>query len=242
MSSPFLNLPGELRTEIYSLVLLHPDPIRPWSFSYDTLNPSLFLVNKSIHHETIPLFYSQNRFTFTYDYSEEIATFLLKIGPNNANSIRHICISFPEFRCLKTGDVSLEYEGVEVLTAIQSGCASLTTLTMSPRSIGRPNAKDFMLDVLAELDGDGVREAVKLVNTHLRVILSLQKIVVEVDAKGPIDVVRREMESHGWIIKAVDKAWEEEEDRTVYGESYSYTILFLALCCELITINKIRSC
>jgi len=94
---------------------------------------------------------------------------------------------------------------------------------MSPRSIGRPNAKDFMLDVLAELDGDGVREAVKLVNTHFRVILSLQKIVVEVDGKGPNDVVRREMESHGWIIKAVDKAWEEEEeeDRTVYGESYS---------------------
>jgi hypothetical protein len=212
MSSPFLNLPGELRTEIYSLVLLHPDPIGPWSFSYDSLNPSLFRVNKTIHYETIPLFYSQNRFSFTYGYSEEIATFLLKIGPNNANSIRHICIAFPQFISQKSGIVTLQDDRIAILDNIQSSCNNLSMITMSPQSIYIHDLTPDRLNTLDKYNVKVISEALKLVTTRFRAIPSLQKIFVEVldGDDGRNDVIRREMASQGWMIKPAEFVEEEE--------------------------------
>jgi hypothetical protein len=74
-----------------------------------------------------------------------------------------------------------------------------------------------------------VAEALLLVDTRFRDILSLQEIIVEVYKDGLSDHIRREMQSHGWTISA--KEYVEEEDFDTinrylinYYEAYGYNI------------------
>jgi len=68
-----------------------------------------------------------------------------------------------------------------------------------------------------------VAEALSLVDTRLRAILSLQEIIVEVYKDGLSDHIRKEMQSHGWTISATEYVEVEEEDRTPFHRDYSVT-------------------
>ena len=51
-----------------------------------------------------------------------------------------------------------------------------------------------------------VAEALLLVDTRFRAILSLQEIIVEVyKDRGLSDHIRREMQSHGWTISVTEE-------------------------------------
>ena len=212
MSSNFFSLPRELRDRIYELVLLHQEPIAPWVGYYRRrdLTAELLHVNKDIHREASSLFYAQNRFDFTMGTPEDVASFLRQIGPNNASYIRHICIDFPEFRCLEPDDVTLENDSVGILANIRSGCTNLSTLTTSLYST---NAMELRLDALDS--PKVVSEALNLVNTEFRAISFLQEIVVEVYEGGPSDYIRRKMESHRWTISVVEYVEEEDFNRSL---------------------------
>jgi len=210
MSANFFSLPRELRDRIYELVLLHQEPIDPW-LDYDRrqkLTLELLHVSKTIHREASSLFYAQNRFNFTWGTPEVVASFLGQIGRNNADYIRHMCVSFPRFLCLDPDGVTLEDDSVGILANIQSGCANLSTLTTSLYSI---NATEVRLD--AQDNPKVVAEALKLVDTHLRAISSLREKIVEVYEDGLSDHMRRKMEDHGWIIRIVEYVEEEDFDR-----------------------------
>ena len=63
-------------------------------------------------------------------------------------------------------------------------------------TLNRPN-------ILDKYDVEVISEALKLVNTQARAIPCLQRIIIEVDKYNvPNSVIRGEMESQGWMIKA----------------------------------------
>ncbi|MCJ1473364.1 hypothetical protein MMC13_002015 [Lambiella insularis] len=211
MSSKFFSLSREIRDQIYKLVLLHQELIDPWvdCDRRHKLTLELLHVNKTIHRETSSLFYAQNRFDFTMGTPEDVASFLGQIGRINADYIRHICIGFPKFLYLDSGNVTLEDDSVGILANIQSSCANLSTLTTS---LDSTNAMELRLDALD--NPKVVTEVLKLVNTHFRAISSLLEITVEVCEDGPSDHIRRKMESHGWTISIAEYVEEEDFDRS----------------------------
>lgn len=218
MSSNFSSLPSELRNRIYELRLVFEEPIDPRSVynRRQELTPGLLRVNKAIHREASSLFYAQNRFDFTLSTPEDVASFILKIGSNNAGYIQHVYVDFPNFTYLDPGDVTLEQDSVSIFAKIQDGCVNLSTLTTSLYST---NAMELRLD---NLDNPKVvTEALKLVNTCFRAVPSLRRIIVEVYEDGPSDYIRRKMEDQGWTISTTQYVEKEDwEDR--WGELRDY--------------------
>ena len=196
MSSELLSLPRELRNQIYELVLLHPQPIEPFSH-YGWQQHSLLgllSVNKMVHREASSIFYGQNRFDLFYVTCETLASFWGQIGRNNADCIRHIYIRFPDV-CFDSEDVSIKENSIDILANIQSSCANLSTLKIPLFST------DGMELQLAAYENPKVAtEALELANTHFRRIQSLDEIIVEVCEEAPSAHVRKEMESLGWTI------------------------------------------
>ena len=218
MSLNFLSLPPELRNQIYKLVLLHQEPITTPRFEYNIyreqkLTPGLLCANKTIHREASWLFYAQNRFDLTRVTPDDVALFLETIGRNNADYIRHIYADFPKFLCSNVGQVTLEDDSVSILANFQSGCANLSTLTVSVDSTSDMEDRFAALDDFTALDHPKVvTEALRLINTHFRAIPSLQKVIVEVCEDGPSDLLRKEMESHGWTISTAKNVEEDDFD------------------------------
>ena len=220
--SNFFSLPRELRNQIYELVLLHQEVINPWD-CYDLrhkLTLELLNVNKTIHREASWLCYARNRFDFSMGSPEDVASFLGQIGRNNSDCIRHICVGFPKFSYLDSGDITLEDDSFAILANIQSCCTSVSALTTSPDST---NAMELRLDALDS--PKVVTEALKLANTHFRAISSLQEIIVNVYEDCPSDYIRRRMESHGWTISIAEYVEEEDFNRSLsdFGcDGYGY--------------------
>jgi hypothetical protein len=203
MSTNFLSLPRELRDQIYELVLLHQEPISPWFDRSNQLTPALFRANKTIHYEATSLFYSQNRFDFASRAIKHIAGFLEQIGGNNSGYIRNICIGFPDFAVnYESGNVTLEDDTVDILSKIQSGCTNLRTLMMSLRFLFGGDPIWLPLNTIENFEI--IVKIIKLVNTRLTAISSLQEIIVEIHKDGANDDLRREMESYGWKICIVE--------------------------------------
>jgi hypothetical protein len=226
MSPHFLDLPRDLRDQVYYILLLHQESIDPWHgyLQEQGLTLGLFRVNKTVHHEATSLFYAQNRFDFYNRTAEQLASFLRQIGLDNADYIRHIFIDFPRFRYTEAGDITLENSSFRILKTIKSSCANLSTLRM-------PLHVDFMaMEVRFEsLSGNNpvlITEALKLVNTRLKAISSLQKIIVEVHERynhGPIDLLKREMENHGWTISIVESV-ETDSDSSFSDDDWGMTM------------------
>lgn len=206
MSANFLKLPSELRNRVYGLCLLLQNPIDPWiNYSQrQELTLGLLRANKTVHREASSLFYAQNRFDFTMATPEDIASFLEKIGRNNADYIQHVCVDFPDFYYREPGDVILSDGSMSIFASIQSSCANLSTLTALAYST------ENMEDKLEKLDNPKIVTILKLVDTHFRAISSLKKIIVGMYGDDPNCFIRREMKNHEWTIIATE--YEEEWD------------------------------
>jgi hypothetical protein len=88
---PFLNLPREVRDQIYSYALLAPSNVKPeprpiYLLSLEPLSwkpptPGLCLVNKQLHDEGIEILYGKN--TFCFQNPGELLRFEDQIGDQN---------------------------------------------------------------------------------------------------------------------------------------------------------------
>ena len=177
-------------------------------------------MNKTIHREASSLFYSQNHFDLTAGTPEQVALFFTRIGKKNADFIRHVLVKFPEILRGEPDEVILDNDDVGILAKIQSSCANVTTLTISPCST------DAMMTMIEEQkDPKVITEALELVNTHFRAISSLQEIIIEMHEKGPGDHIQKEMERCEWKIRILQCAemevgedletyWTDREDDT----------------------------
>lgn len=219
MSANLLGLPRELRDQIYAHVLVDQDyyiDLGTWHYPRQ-LSPQLLCTNTTIHREATLMLYTHNRFNFTRCDPNLAASFLDKIGHDNAKHIRHIRIDFPKFLYLDPSDVTLEDESVSFLEKIQSSCANLSTLTTSLDST------DHMALRLDALDHPKiVTEALKLVDTRFRAISSLQELIVELYEDGPSYHIKRKMESHGWTISTTEYVEEEDLDEHDWDPAYGY--------------------
>ncbi|TVY53851.1 hypothetical protein LCER1_G007624 [Lachnellula cervina] len=75
-------------------------------------------------------------------------------------------------------------------------------------TIGHNNADYSTNDIVLKLDTLDypkiVTEALTLVNTRFRAILSLQDIIIQVYEDGPSEYIKREMENLGWTVSTTE--------------------------------------
>ena len=98
-----VDLPKELRDEIFSHLLLKPqNTITMLSNSHcfrseiSAAQPTISRVCKQLRAETLPIFYSSNRFLAELGDPEDLATaknWLLAIGDENVRHLRHLVLS-----------------------------------------------------------------------------------------------------------------------------------------------------
>jgi hypothetical protein len=147
-----LTLPKELRLQIFSELLVDPDPIvfgANWDFSRspsrplvrykeDGLCPAVLQLNRQTHSEASPILYINNCFKFSDDPipsftgSADIAPFFSQIG-SQTSRIRHICITLPsshDFFDYQTR-VELLEPYAKNLKLIRDTCTGITTFELS---------------------------------------------------------------------------------------------------------------
>ncbi|KAI1266468.1 hypothetical protein F5Y18DRAFT_444937 [Xylariaceae sp. FL1019] len=219
----FLDLPAELRNEIYSLMVLFEDPIDPsmnWASMSWIITPGLLRANKIISHEASSMFYGSNCFYLKDATPKKPSSFLAEIGVRNAANIRHIMIDFPLWRYLDSSYVGLEVDSISTLAAINNNCTNLRTLTTSVSSTyATERVLDERVDKVAS-------EVLELVDTHFRSLTSLKEIIVMVlgGHRGfyPKPLIREIMRTLEWTIKVIkENQWTDSEDDDYYDDLYS---------------------
>lgn len=222
MPVSFLSLPAELRNEIYSYLLIRREPINPWNGDHE-LHPNILFTNTAILHEARALLYGHNCFDLTWEHGH-ISEFLDAIGFINASHLQCIRINFPTLGDLED-EVNLEEGSLHVLEKIQSQCTNIKKLITDSEST---NTMEVQLDLF---DSPTIcARALAMIAARFGAISSLQEIVVEVYEEGPSSDIRREMESHGWVLKVVepveveewgdDRSWGDYEDDEYPDDDY----------------------
>ncbi|KAK7973428.1 hypothetical protein PG988_007562 [Apiospora saccharicola] len=127
----FSDLPPELRQQVYELCLVRKEPVNPWRSilkrgpSYG-LVVNMLRVSKAVYHEAAPVLYSRNIFDLDDRCSEALALFLDRIGPANADQLRHIIVAFPKLS--RSSEYFHPDQGfVAVFSALQSRCPRVHT-------------------------------------------------------------------------------------------------------------------
>ena len=66
-SSPFMDLPGELKNRIYFYSLVKPDNVEITVLNWPTHQPALLKTCKQIRHEALSIFYNENKISANID-------------------------------------------------------------------------------------------------------------------------------------------------------------------------------
>lgn len=222
MPVSLLDLPAELRNEIYKECLVHEKSINPWNaYAKPGLVPNILLTNTTILHEACSLLYGSNCFNFipwgSEDEAEAVSDFLDAIGPVNASRIERIRIAFPDFfnnteeKDHTEKKVDLSTTDLHILQAIQACCTNLKSITTQYTGFGwRFPFYDLEIH----------EKAFALVATHFKAIKSLREVVIEYDDEDLDPVDRRNMQSHGWTLKVAEHPTDEEELLRQLGQEH----------------------
>ncbi|KAH6684764.1 hypothetical protein B0J14DRAFT_573556 [Halenospora varia] len=219
MTMNFFGFPKEIRLQIYSKLLVHPEPLvfvadcgppSPPLFrsKRDGLCPALLQLNKQVHSEASSLLHSNNRFRFPDVFtsilsatdSAHIAPFLCQIG-SQAGLIRYICITIPAFPTFydSQNDRAMFHEAhIKNLELIRDTCTSITTLELSVP----PDRANYTFD------GSPIAtETLDLLDTRFKAIPSLKEIIVN------FQIYRDEDLSGDRMMKIRDRGWTVEVTR-----------------------------
>ncbi|KAH8600236.1 hypothetical protein B0O99DRAFT_590614 [Bisporella sp. PMI_857] len=238
MPTDFSSFPSEIRNQIYELLLVLAEPIEITGYHLNSVSealpqplwsptrkgfdlcPAILAVNKQIYREAAPLLYSMNSFmvgesvaSYTYEPPRAIlASFLDRIGSQNAGFLRRICIAFPSFDGYYTGNVALQGDSILALELIRDKCINLATLETS---LETTTVVERSLDSLN--NPRAAAEALALVDACFKEISSLEELVVNVYDDAPSLDLRDEMRGRGWTVKVT-----EREELESVGEFDSY--------------------
>ena len=221
----------EIRLKIYSELLVLSEPIvfvanygpsSPPLFrsKRDGLCPVLLRINKRMYSEANTLLYSNNRFRFPEIFnstpsatdSAHIAPFLHQIG-SQASHIRHICIPFPTFIYFQPDSARLHKAHIKSLDLVRDTCISIRTLEL----LVSPDCADYALS-----DSPVAAEALDLLDTHFKNILSLKEIVINFEVypeQDPSDDLTKKMYDYGWTVKVTKlpkKIWYSQDERVEF--------------------------
>jgi hypothetical protein len=87
-TSVFLNLPGEIRNQIYGLLLIVPPPHVPRSLRQPPpLHPEILSVCHQIYRETCQILYGKNTFIAHYSLLSELPQLRPSLGPVRSNTL-----------------------------------------------------------------------------------------------------------------------------------------------------------
>lgn len=206
----FLDLPGEIRNEIYKLALVQKKPI-PINQQYGKavkLNMALFRTCKVVHEEASPLFYSLNQLDCADVSEAKIASFLARIGHRNASYISHMILDFPEFDVHwppdETEGVSVELfrRSMQLFASIRELSPRLTMVTLRLQD-AEYTLKYLECALRADMSDreEIVRQVFPLVDAQFRNISSLKTIVLEVRENEELcDYEYGAIANHGWTL------------------------------------------
>ncbi|KAF5025154.1 hypothetical protein F66182_2729 [Fusarium sp. NRRL 66182] len=223
-ATSFLDLPLELRSEIYSYSLVCNDAIpltwpqfhgKPSDRQKLFLSPQILSLNKQIRHEAAQYLYGKNRFS-TYSDSS-LSFFLREIGPINASMIQHLRFSFPSFRYdAHTGMTLAKNCGFfAILDVLGEKCPSMALLEISVSS-SRHLEDHLGFNIRVKKRLDLVDEALDTIDEKFKTLPSLRRVTVDVP-EVPLNAhVRERMRRYEWTINPV--FWDEEEWQAFYLE------------------------
>ncbi|KAF2678071.1 hypothetical protein K458DRAFT_409242 [Lentithecium fluviatile CBS 122367] len=204
----FLDLPIDIRYDVYTRVLHVPHPLylfREPGCPVETFAPekpirwlALLSTNHQIHREASAALYKTNQFHLmdtTQQESNLLQSFLDCIGPVNAASLSHLCISFPAAENIEgqPGQVKLREDSLQSLKLLQDQCAKLSTLEMIVHSKNS--------SVFRETD-DFLQGALLSIDAQFKAIPSLKRIVVRATVHDgvPSASAKDFMRGLGWIL------------------------------------------
>ena len=231
MPTSFLDLPGEIRNEIYKYLLVHDVTIKPWSGDH-ALSPNILATNRTILREASSILYGNNCFDFTrWGRSPYwIQVFFGAIGIINMGYFRSICLDFPQFD-MKNESPTLDDISQSNLEIIEGFCTRLETVTITPFSISvlmswlehQKNypctpcgAHDISGPVLFQVDfALRANPTVKHINVegHWTLGEKFADQIQRLDGSNKIEWKKRreEMERLGWRTRDVKFPSDEEE-------------------------------
>ncbi|KAK7397524.1 hypothetical protein QQX98_013108 [Neonectria punicea] len=216
-SISFASLPKGIRQDIYkrALVVAHPIYLfQDKASRVETFAPdkparwlALLYVNRQVYSEARAVLYGMNRFTLVDTTQQQVGllrSFLNCIGSMNAGLVSHLAINFPVVERMEdqpgVREVKIRDDGLQSLTLLQEKCTNLMTLETF---IHNQNSS-----FLTETDEDGsqlVQEALPRIDTQLKAIPSLKKIIVRVYIGTLPPLVMDLMRGLGWVILFGDR-------------------------------------
>lgn len=215
----FSNMSPEARSDAYSKLLVASGPVfvfqestsRPVEFfspGKPTQWPALALAKCREYNEQVTnaVFYGSNHFhlvdTTTRRETSILQAFVGSITSINARLLSHLSLSFPALEAVqgRSEASGLQQDGMRSLKLLQDKCANLRTLELS---VHHGNA--FGLVEEAPGNSQSLNEAVSQVDTQLKAISSLERIVIRYYHDRPTPGVRQLMQGLGWIVLMGDK-------------------------------------
>ena len=224
----FFDLPPELRLQIYSELLVLPEPtvfvvdFGPWvppprRRKRYGLCPALLRINKKVYSEANAMLYSDNQFLFldiitntsSATDSTYLASFLDQIG-SRAAQFRHITIPCPTFEDLPSHRVRLDEADVENLKLVRDTCTNIKTIELYVSYTLITHLCDY-LPIAAE--------ALHFLDTQFKNIPSLKEVVINFEVnydEDPSDNLTKTMHDYGWAVKVTrlpKSTWISADDR-----------------------------
>jgi hypothetical protein len=224
MRPGFLDLPGEIRNDIYKRLLVAPHRIRllednsgrlvisTWKRHYEPLCTAVLATNRTIHDEATSVLYGWNRFDlvgilydsmFRWDLGIQdnlVASFLEQIGQRNASFLNHLYIDFPRAQG-KCPDIALSQGGARMLRLIRDSCTHIETLEI-PAGRGIWVEHNLYHDLM---DGQGIQDALSLADEEFKAIKSLKKVILTLRGEpygpGVPFLIRETISNLGWTIQ-----------------------------------------
>ncbi|KAF2755604.1 hypothetical protein EJ05DRAFT_478582 [Pseudovirgaria hyperparasitica] len=211
----FLDLPAEIRNEIYRLALELPMSMPVLVLGLCGLQScptitNLLLTNKAVYSEASSLLYAETIFDFSKCAVHTAISFIDKCGPRNASYMRHLLIKSPLLSEPFHGDDAFPEDIQELLSKIGHCCLGLHTITMELYSA---NTMEQLID--SAESPMIISKAIELVDYRLRAIPSLETIKIRLYEVGPT-VVRSHMQSRGWLIETHD----DDDDAWYFGNDH----------------------
>ncbi|KAH7175805.1 hypothetical protein EDB81DRAFT_896492 [Dactylonectria macrodidyma] len=189
-ATSIFDLPEGIRSDIYQRVLVVRHPIylfqekrsRVETFAPDRPTQWLALlhVSQQVCNEARAVLYGMNRFVLVDETPQQVGllrSFLDGIGSVSVDHLSHLSINFPVIEGTdgQPREVKIREDDLQSLRLLQANCTSLTTLETF---VHRQNSK-----LLTEANKDIsqlVREGLPRIDSQLRAIPSLKKIIVRV--------------------------------------------------------------
>lgn len=204
----FLDLPKGVRDDIYGRVLAVPHPLYLFqepNSRVETFAPekpsrwlAILLTNRQICHEASVILYGTNHFHLvdtTQQQPDLLRSFLDCIGSVNTASLSHLCINFPVLEEVdgQTGEAKLRDDSLQSLKLLRERCTQLSVLETLVHNKS---------DSVFRETGDSLQKALLSIDTQLKTISSLERIVVRIVVRDrvPTTLAKNIMQGLGWVL------------------------------------------